>query len=129
MAQRNTARLAIHRRSDEISFLQDQLQNLETELQKHGARSGSASTETELDVKVLARQRDLADELLHTRHIEPLGETLQRRLAMAERVINNLAHSSAKPSDSTSQIYRVTEVERQALVETLNQWWAWLRGV
>jgi hypothetical protein len=71
----------------------------------------------------------LADELLHTRHIEPLGETLQRRLAMAERVINSFANSNAKTSGSTSQIYHITEVERQALAETLEQWWAWLRGV
>jgi hypothetical protein len=42
--------------------------------------------EHNLELAALLRQRDLADELLHTRQIEPLGETLQRRLAMAERI-------------------------------------------
>ena len=47
--------------------------------------------ERDLQLEVLARERDLADELLHTRQTEPLGETLQRRLAMAELICRDLA--------------------------------------
>jgi hypothetical protein len=99
----------------------------------------------------LMRERDLADELLHTRQTEPLGETLQRRLAMAERICRDLALQTepqlwrsdlsggqrpdqgsggldqARDRDRGPGAYRVAEIERQSLTEMLNQWWAWLR--
>lgn len=86
MTLRNSARLAIHRRSDEIAFLQHRLRAFRAELTRHNA----PPAERDPRIEVLARERDLADELLHTRQTEPLGETLQRRLAMAERICRDL---------------------------------------
>ena len=129
----NSGRLAIHRRSDEMNFLQHRLRTLQ-----------DAPTPTEMESDVWARGRTLADELLHTRHTEPLRETLQRRLAMAERICRDLAprsqplpsspsqvqnalRSGAKDQDHLSDAYRIAEIERLALSDMLQQWWAWLR--
>jgi hypothetical protein len=92
-----------------------------------------------LQLEVWVREHDLADELLHTRQIEPLGETLQRRLAMAERVCRDLSpragdqvartDARAKSGErySLSDIYWVAEIERRALAEMLDLWLSWLR--
>jgi hypothetical protein len=160
MTLRNPGRLAIYRRSDEIAFLQHRLRVIgETQFSGEAGDSDSAS-------RVLARERDLADEFLHTRQTEPLGETLQRRLAMAELVCHDLAlrdeslsPSPTFPSSPSAPVgpegdhagrapvqrnrgsgperesrqsrlpdaYWVAEIERWALNEMLNQWWAWLR--
>lgn len=168
MTLRNPGRLAIHRRSDEIAFLQHRLRAintayasrdadasrdmvLEAESQDQHDQPNDLGDEPEPEFDALMRERDLADELLHTRQIEPLGETLQRRLAMAERICRDLAlrlelptqcpdcHSDpsmleqdgtvdqVSSQDRLSEAYRVAEIERQALTEMLNQWWAWLR--
>ena len=101
----NPGRLAIHRRSDEIAFLQQRLRALAAalpfnrtgeegpETTSYGARiqNNAYPIERNLQLAALVRERDLADELLHTRQIEPLGEALQRRLAMAERICRDLA--------------------------------------
>jgi hypothetical protein len=107
----------------------------ETQYSGKAGNSGFAS-------RVLARERDLADEFLHTRQTEPLGETLQRRLAMAELICHDLAlcdeslppgptiPSSPGQESKKSRLpdaYWVAEIERRALNEMLNQWWAWLR--
>jgi hypothetical protein len=163
MTQRNPGRLAIHRRSDEIEFLQHRLRVLSaaeessrTQAQQDAPSEnrdppGIVAEEAEHRREVLARERDLADELLHTRQIEPLGEALQRRLAMAERVCRDLIPRTERSSQGSgsagdqkpredsghaqdpirgahrSDTYRVAEVECQALMEMLNEWWAWLR--
>ena len=163
MTLRNPGRLAIHRRSDEIAFLQHRLRVLSAARDGHTVsesqkvlsaaiqHNGSAK-ERNLEKEVLDREYDLADELLHTRQTEPLGETLQRRLAMAERVCRDLAPGrevwQEQPSardvdegqgarnsgsdrvvsrDRLSGIFFVAETERQALAEMLKHWWAWLR--
>jgi hypothetical protein len=165
MTFRTPGRLAIHRRSDEIAFLQHRLrviddsriahkygeqEDLKPTLQERYQNTTSGK-EDELKLEILMRERDLADELLHTRQIEPLGETLQRRLAMAERICRDLALPTEPPlqrsdladgqrpdqgSDRLNQAryrdrgpgaYRVAKIEHQALTEMLNQWWAWLR--
>ena len=137
MNQRNSGHLAIHRRADEVTFLKQRLRNLEEMLQGEQPQEGERG-----QVVTWRRERDLADELLHTRHTEPLGETLQRRLAMAELVCRDLApipRESAEPpvaswsrSKSASmhahrRDYGMAETERRALAEMLQQWWAWLR--
>lgn len=168
MTLRNPGRLAIHRRSDEMAFLQHRLRALsaarasrELDEPREGALEAGLQDERiqrdelgetqDLEFGASKRERDLADELLHTRQTEPLGETLQRRLAMAERICRDLAlraeHSGRPPDgpgdpaaaeqnnrvdpvsgqDRLSYAYRVAEIERRALAEMLNQWWAWLR--
>ena len=135
MNQRNSGHLAIHRRSDEVTFLKQRLHDLEKMLQGEQAQEEQTAT--------WRRERDLADELLHTRHTEPLGETLQRRLAMAELVCRDLTTIQRKdaesivaplgrPSTSVStrasqRNYGMAETERRALADMLQQWWAWLR--
>jgi hypothetical protein len=105
MTLRNPGRLAIHRRSDEIAFLQHRLRVLSAARDAHErvppaesqgpqVQLHSAAAQRDLSTEVVEREYDLADELLHTRQIEPLGETLQRRLAMAERVCRDLGPSS-----------------------------------
>lgn len=165
MTLRNPGRLAIHRRSDEIAFLQHRLRVLSAARDGHGVsesqevvsaaiqHNGSAD-KRDLEKKVLDREYDLADELLHTRQTEPLGETLQRRLAMAERICRDLApgreiwHEQPSATDvdedqgarnsgldresgreRLSEVFWVAETERQALAEMLKHWWAWLRGL
>jgi hypothetical protein len=163
MTLRNSGRLAIHRRSDEIAFLQHRLRALSAartsrEIDEHRDVTPEAGLQDQhilrdelgetqdLERDFLVRERDLADELLHTRQTEPLGETLQRRLAMAERICRDLARraspdgpgdpataeqnsrvDSVNDQDRLSYAHRVAEIERQALAEMLNQWWAWLR--
>ena len=131
--QRNTARLAIHRRSDEMAFLQERLRALQTQdkaletaFQDRRAQDGVPFTERDLSKEILARERDLADELVHTRHTEPLGETLQRRLAMAERICRDLAETGLDAEGNLPHAYWITEIERQALIEMLKLWWVWL---
>jgi hypothetical protein len=129
MNQRNSGHLAIHRRADEVTFLKQRLRDLEEMLQDEQPQGGQRAT--------WQRERDLADELLHTRHTEPLGETLQRRLAMVELVCRDLAPiphkdaaSHAAPPALTrarQRNYGMAETERQALTEMLQHWWAWLR--
>jgi hypothetical protein len=132
MMSRNPGRLAIHRRSDEIVFLQDRLHALgEIQRVKTVNPLPVHSVQRELQSEALERQRELADELLHTRQIEPLGEALQRRLAMAERVCQSLiptdpSHTISEPA-AGSDTYRLAEVERLALVDMLQRWWTWLR--
>jgi hypothetical protein len=162
MTSRNPGRLAIHRRSDEIAFLQNRLRVLgdvgspkqdpiaaKSEFEEHQIDGDTASAERILELEVLSRERDLVDELLHTRQIEPLGETLQRRLAMAERICVELsaradarrgAGRSVLPGTSSagtasrqggawdrmSDAYWAAEIERRALNRTLEHWWAWL---
>lgn len=166
MTQRNPGRLAIHRRSDEIAFLQHRLRVLsdahgrpdvgephehafDAAADERGDQPGFPSDERDLRLEVVVRERDLADELLHTRQIEPLGEALQRRLAMAERICRDLALRTEpvtqSPTSTGNQVqdgepdwpdyqdrpsdaYWVAEVERRALTEMLDQWWAWLRA-
>jgi len=131
--QRNTARLAIHRRSDEMAFLQQRLRALQTQdkaletaSRDRGAQDGVPSTERDLSKEIVARERDLADELVHTRHTEPLGETLQRRLAMAERICCDLVETGLDADGNLPHAYWIAEIERQALIEMLKLWWAWL---
>jgi len=160
MASRNPGRLAIHRRSDEIAFLQNRLRVLgdvwspqqdrqapKVKAEDHRIDGDTAGAERDLELEVLSRERDLIDELLHTRQIEPLGETLQRRLAMAERICYDLlvrADARGGPSgpgvpgalgtesaqgfswDAVPDAYWVAEIERRALNDTLEHWWAWL---
>jgi hypothetical protein len=157
MTLRNPGRLAIHRRSDEIAFLQHQLRVLNAACRANDSqddalepvremiiRDGSveaiaSSVRCDLRAEVLMRERDLADELLHTRQTEPLGETLQRRLAMAERICRDLApRSDGKEEDNVGLghgyhwdrlpgVCQVAEIERRVLTEMLQQWWGWLR--
>lgn len=153
MTSRSSGRLAIHRRSNEIAFLQHQLRVLS---QDHRVQQDDVFDGREIGPEVLLRERDLADELLHTRQVEPLGETLQRRLAMAERICRDLVRRSGFASGLTqdrggktesvprkergqrernnetsrsdfSDACWVAEVERRALAEMLQRWWAWLR--
>ena len=108
MTLRKPGHLAIHRRSDEISFLQHRLRVLggvqvsheDGKAQAEGPEAlegqrpiqiDAVGARWDLELEALLRERDLTDELLHTRQIEPLGEALQRRLAMAERVCTDLA--------------------------------------
>ena len=162
MTSRNPGRLAIHRRSDEIAFLQNRLRVLgdvdssqedriapKRRFEEHLINGDKASAGRILELEVVLRERDLVDELLHTRQIEPLGETLQRRLAMAERICLDLSvhgdtRSGAGESvfsgalsvatvsdqgatgDRVSDAFWVAEIERRALNRTLEQWWAWL---
>lgn len=161
MTSRNPGRLAIYRRSDEIAFLQNRLRVLgdvgspqrdpiaKSDLEEHLIDGDTTSAERILELEVSARERDLVDELLHTRQIEPLGETLQRRLAMAERICFDLsaradarrgAEESVLPGtsgagtasdqgiswDRVSNAYWVAEIEHRALNRTLEHWWAWL---
>jgi len=100
--------------------------------QAHSARRDVREPQSnDVQGEALLRQRELADELLHTRQVEPLGEALQRRLAMAERICQGLAStgSSHGTSDQVtgSDTYRLAEVERLALADMLQRWWAWLR--
>jgi len=163
MTLRNSGRLAIHRRSDEMAFLQHRLRALgaarasrevdeprhdapEAELQDRRIQRDELGEAHDLEFDALVRELDLADEFLHTRQTEPLGETLQRRLAMAERICRDLALRAppdcpddpataeqnirvdqVSGQDRLSYAYRVAEIERRALAEMLNQWWAWLR--
>jgi hypothetical protein len=170
MASRNPGRLAIHRRSDEIAFLQHRLRVLqeaqaaherseaqvpEATVEECHTRADTRGSEQNLELEILVRERDLADELLHTRQIEPLGETLQRRLAMAERICRELRFRTdvalqhtpapdALPETGHVEVlsderdwashrerlpaaYWVADIERRALTKMLNQWWAWLR--
>jgi hypothetical protein len=163
MTLRNSGRLAIHRRSDEMAFLQHRLRALgaarasceadeardgapEAGLQDQHVQRSRLGGAHDLELDALLRERDLADELLHTRQTEPLGETLQRRLAMAERICRDLALrvSPDRPGDPAaaeqnrqvdpaggqdrlSYAYCAAEIERRALAEMLNQWWAWLQ--
>lgn len=160
MTSRNPGRLAIHRRSDEITFLQNRLRALgdigipqqdckapKVRFRHHRIDGDIAGAERALENEVLSRERDLIDELLHTRQIEPLGEALQRRLAMAERVCYDLLvradercdtgdpglpgalgteHDQSIPWDRVSDAFWVAEIERRALKDTLDHWWAWL---
>ena len=142
MSLGNPGRLAIYRRSDEVAFLQHRLRTLaassaiaESEGQGSQAYSqglstqpNSAITERDLQFEVLMRERDLADELLHSRQIEPLGETLQRRLAMAERVCRDLTLHGGSAADRghPADAHWVAEIERRALAQMLEYWWAWL---
>lgn len=164
----NPGRLAIHRRSDEIAFLQHLLRVLSDAQADHGGseiqddvlesvvgdrhvEQSVPADEHDLQLEILVRERDLADELLHTRQTEPLGETLQRRLAMAELICRDLVPRAAPLSqnltgpgskvhgkwgdgpervnrqDGLPDAYCVAQAERRALNEMLNQWWAWLR--
>jgi hypothetical protein len=83
MTLRNQGRLAIHRRSDEIAFLQHWLRvlseaqvSLETgethedhsELMRTDFRAAGSASADERDMasQALMRERDLTDELLHT---------------------------------------------------------------
>jgi hypothetical protein len=153
MTLRNPGRLAIHRRSDEIAFLQHLLRttnaaqrvaqpqegNFETTSEDQSVHENASAVSYDLRTEVLVRESDLADELLHTRQFEPLGETLQRRLAMAERICRDLTPRGelprvrdaktdlAKSHGKLAEAYWVAEVERLALAEMLKQWWAWLR--
>jgi hypothetical protein len=153
MTLRNPGRLAIHRRSDEIAFLQHLLRTtnaaqrvgqhqkntIETTTEGQSSHQNASSVSDDLRAAVLVRESDLADELLHTRQFEPLGETLQRRLAMAERICRDLTPGGdssemrgaqtdlAKSQGNLATAYWVAEVERQALADMLKQWWAWLR--
>jgi hypothetical protein len=145
MTLRNQGRLAIHRRSDEIAFLQHWLRvlseaqvSLETgethedhsELMRTDFRAAGSASADERDMasQALMRERDLTDELLHTRQTEPLGETLQRRLAMAELICHDLRRRAGPvPQNRLPAAYSVAEIERRALVEMLNRWWLWLR--
>jgi hypothetical protein len=108
MTLRNPGRLAIHRRSDEIAFLQHRLhvlsaaldareQALQSESRGDRGQPQAAASRYDLSTQIVEREYDLADELLHTRQIEPLGETLQRRLAMAERICRDLAVHTEPP--------------------------------
>ena len=119
MSLGNPGRLAIYRRSDEVAFLEHRLRTL---------AAASAITERDLQFEVLMRERDLADELLHSRQIEPLGETLQRRLAMAERVCRDLTLHGGPAEDRghLTDAHWVAEIERRALAQMLEYWWAWL---
>jgi hypothetical protein len=128
MALRNAARLAIHRRADELAFLQHQLRALgEQDLDPH-AQQGGPGVEWDVSAKVIEREHDLIDELVHTRHTEPLGETLQRRLVMAEHICHNLARPEVNGQQHLPGAYWMAEIERQALAQVLKQWWAWLNG-
>jgi hypothetical protein len=151
MPLQNHGHLAIHRRTDEIAFLQHLLRSLKdvdlpdggpgsrASFAASGAHSRSDAVEHDPAREVLARKRALADELLRTRQTEPLGEALQRRLAMAERVSHDLtsparAHNSRSSARDhavepglLSDAYWMAEIERQALAEMLQKWWAWLR--
>jgi hypothetical protein len=120
MTPRNAARLAIHRRADEMAFLQHRLRILRDQAQQTAPDHAT--------LPVVERERDLADELLHTRHTEPLGETLQRRLMMAEHICRNLALPETRDAEAASKAHWVAETERQALGDMLKQWWAWLNG-
>lgn len=129
MTLQNSGRLAIHRRSDELAFLQHRLRTLQIACrERDDDGSGDVSADAVLQMEILVRERELADELIHTRQIEPLGETLQRRLAMAERVYRDLAGQKENGQDQPPHAYRLAEIERQALAEMLKQWWVWLRG-
>jgi len=142
MSLGNPGRLAIYRRSDEVAFLQHRLRTLAAasaigESQGQGSQAyaqglsiqpNSAITERDLQLEVSVRERDLADELLHSRQIEPLGETLQRRLAMAERVCRDLTLHGGPAEDRghLTDAHWVAEIERRALAQMLEYWWAWL---
>ena len=129
MTARNSGRLAIHRRSDEIAFLQDRLRALQREATPAATDQSVADLAEQKAHDALLRQRELADELLHTRQTEPLGEALQRRLAMAERICRELVSLDTPASDQQPgfMVYRLAEIERLALAEMLQHWWARLR--
>jgi len=120
MIPRNAARLAIHRRADEMEFLQQRLRTLRDEALQ--------TAPDHVTLPSVERERDLADELLHTRHTEPLGETLQRRLMMAEHICRDLARPETHDAETVPDAYGMAETERQALGNMLKQWWAWLNG-
>ncbi len=120
MIPRNAAHLAIHRRADEMSFLQHCLRTLQDKVPETASGHGT--------LPIAARECDLADELLHTRHTEPLGETLQRRLMMAEHICRDLARPDTGGAGALPDAYWMAETERQALSDMLKQWWAWLHG-
>lgn len=128
MTLRNPGRLAIHRRSDEVAFLQQRLRVLEAALRDRPDQHDAPAAEHDLQTETLKRERDLADELVHTRQTEPLGETLQRRLAMAERVYRDLMRAGADSQERLPDTYRIAEIERQALAQMLKHWWDWLGG-
>ncbi len=116
MPVKRLGRLAIHRRADEIAFLQHWLSTCQ--------RVPPADKTSTWEIAAWERQQALADELLHTRQTEPLGETLQRRLAMAERVSRDLSQKGP-PQEGDPQW--VALVEREALANMLAGWWAWLK--
>jgi hypothetical protein len=136
MTLRNPGRLAIHRRSDEIAFLQHRLRVLSAarDAQGQAPRSESrgprvqpqaSAAQRDLSTEIVEREYDLADELLHTRQIEPLGETLQRRLAMAERVCRDLvpssepsARRSTHPGEPAGSHQPTKQMQRLASSET-----------
>jgi len=125
MTTRDSIRRAMHRREDEITFLRQRLLVLEKVIHELETCPTNLS---QADINWLDVHRyewELADELLHARHTEPLGETLQRRLAMAERLARELAPKSGD-RNKHSAAYRVAEKARLALNEMLNHWWAWL---
>lgn len=125
MSTRDSIRRAMHRREDEITFLRQRLLTLEKIIQE---MTTSPANLIHNDINWLHVHRyewELADELLHARHTEPLGETLQRRLAMAERLSRELAPKSSERKKH-SDAYWVAEKARLALNEMLNHWWAWL---
>jgi hypothetical protein len=113
----------MHRREDEIAFLRQRLLDLEKAIHQQKTPPPGRDGRDWLDV--YQYEWELADELLHARHTEPLGETLQRRLAMAERLSREL---TPKPEqrDKPSQVYWIAEKARLALDEMLQKWWAWL---
>jgi hypothetical protein len=132
MVTKNPGRLAIHRRSDEIVFLQERLRSLELQTTPAPAEKLSVDrSERDIQQEALLRQQELADELLHTRQIEPLGEALQRRLAMAERIRRDLTPSDVNALASGQwtggDALRLAEIDRLALSDMLQHWWAWLR--
>jgi hypothetical protein len=136
MSLRNPGRLAIHRRSAEIEFLQHLLRSrrgpeLPDDEQPQTENQPPLPPKDSIAWQVQMRQRALADELSHTRQTEPLGEALQRRLAMAELICRELDPPDSdfsQPDDGASgTAHRTAEIERQALADMLQRWWAWLR--
>lgn len=127
MPTRDSVRRSAHRRKDEIAFLRERLQALEIAISTQ--MTLAAATHTGVNWRdIYEYERQLADELLHARHSEPLGETLQRRLMMAERWSRELAQSAANlPGQQAGGVaYWAAEKARLALSETLQHWWAWL---
>jgi hypothetical protein len=136
MSLRNPGRLAIQRRSAEIDFLQHLLRSrrgtaLSGDEHAPNGNRPALSPQGRMAWQVQTRQRALADELLHTRQTEPLGEALQRRLAMAELICRELdpVGSASPQADAppSGTAYRTAEIEWQALADMLQHWWAWLR--
>jgi hypothetical protein len=136
MSLRHPGRLAIHRRSAEIEFLQHLLRSrggpeFPDDEQPPNENHPPLPPKDFVAWQVQMRQRALADELSHTRQTEPLGEALQRRLAMAELICRELDRPDtafSQPDEGASaSAHRTAEIERQALADMLQRWWAWLR--